>query len=123
MRAYRLMRTLIVSAALAAAMAPATHAYHDTLAVFVNGRQLTPQEIRYAEQATGTRLRSGFYWYDERSGYWGLVNGPVLGRVSRTWAQGSTVTEAYSGGGGASRNGNVGIGVITDGSGNAVITR
>jgi len=123
MRANRLMRTLLLSSFLAAATFPSAHAYHDSIVVFVNGQQLTPQQIAYAEQVTGTRLRSGFYWYDERSGYWGLVDGPVLGRVPQVWAQGNTVTEAYPGGGAASRNANVGIGVITDGSGSAVITR
>ena len=93
-------------------------------------RQLTPDEIHYVEQVTGVRIRSGFYWYDAASGYWGVVNGPVVGRVapqggqggSGVWSQGSTVTEAYPNGGAASRNPNVGIGVITDGQGGAFIT-
>jgi hypothetical protein len=108
----------------------ASNAYHDTLTVFVNGQQLTPDEIHYVEQVTGVRIRSGFYWYDAASGYWGVVNGPVVGRVapqggqggSDVWSQGSTVTEAYPNGGAASRNPNVGIGVITDGQGGAFIT-
>ena len=98
-------------------------AYHDTLTVFVNGVRLTPEQIYHAEQAAGVRLRSGYYWYDQRSGYWGLVNGPVLGRVGAVWSQGNTVTEGYSGGGAASRNANTGIGIITDGAGGAFITR
>ena len=108
----------------------ASYAYHDTLTVFVNGQWLTPEEIDYVEQATGVRFRSGYYWYDANSGNWGVVNGPVMGRVapqggqggSRTWSQGSTVIESYPNGGAASRNPNVGIGVITDGQGGVFIT-
>jgi len=107
------------------------YAYHDTLVVFVNNQRLTPEEIHYVEQATGMRLVSGYYWYDAASGYWGVVNGPVVGRVapqggqasSGIWSQGSTVGESYSGGGGASRNSNVGIGVITDGQGGVFISK
>jgi len=109
----------------------ASYAYHDTLVVVVNNQRLTPEQIHYAEQATGVRLRSGYYWYDAVSGYWGIVNGPVVGRVAPQgnqgapgiWSQGNTVTEAYPDGGGASRNSNVGIGVITDGQGGVLITR
>ena len=108
----------------------ASYAYHDTLVVFINGQRLTPEEIHYVERVTGTQARSGYYWYDAASGYWGVVNGPVIGRVapqggqggSGVWSQGSTVTEAYPSGGAASRNSNVGIGVITDGQGGVFIT-
>lgn len=108
----------------------ASYAYHDTLVVIVNDQQLTPEEIHYVEQVTGIRFRSGYYWYDAPSGYWGVVNGPVIGRVAPRggqggpgiWSQGSTVTETYPNGGAASRNPNVGIGVITDGQGGVFIT-
>lgn len=98
-------------------------AYHDTLRIVVNGVRLTPEQIYRAEQATGMRLPSGYYWYDQRSGYWGQVNGPPIGRIDPVWAQGNTVTESYAGGGAASRNANTGIGVITDGAGGVLITR
>jgi hypothetical protein len=106
----------------------ASYAYHDTLSVFVNGQRLTPEEIHYVERVTGLQFRSGYYWYDAPSGYWGVVNGPTIGRVAPQegqgiWSQGNTVTEAYQGGGESSRNSNVGIGVITDGQGGVFISK
>jgi len=126
-------------AVLLAFAAKSAHGYHDTLTVYVNGQLLTPQQIHYVEQVTGLRFQSGYYWYDAPSGYWGIVNGPVIGRVAPqgyqpgyqsgyqggpgTWSQGSTVTEAYPNGGAASGNSNTGIGVITDGQGGAFISQ
>ena len=71
---------------------------HDSRVVIVNGAILNPAEIVYAEQATGYHLPSGYYWYDQASGYWGVVGGPAVGRVTGTYAQGSGVGETYSDG-------------------------
>ncbi len=92
-------------------------AYHDTRVVIVNGARLSPAEIVYAEQATGYRLPSGYYWYDEASGYWGVVGGPAVGRVAGTYAQGSGVGETYGDGSSAYRNPNTGTGIITNPNG------
>lgn len=100
----------------------AAHGYHDTLRIYVNGARLTPSQIHQAEQMVGMRLPSGYYWYNANTGYWGLVGGPALGRIPGIWSQGNTVTESYPNGGAASRNSNVGIGIITDGQGGAFIT-
>lgn len=96
--------------------APA-QADHDSRVVIVNGARLSPAEILYAEQATGYQLPSGFYWYDAASGYWGVVGGPAVGRVSNTYAQGSGVGENYSDGSSAYRNPNTGTGIITNPNG------
>jgi hypothetical protein len=59
---------LVAVVALGAATA---YGYHETLEVMVNGRRLSPQEIRWFEQRYGVRAQSGRYWYDPRSGQLG----------------------------------------------------
>ncbi len=95
----------------------AAQADHDSRVVVVNGARLSPAEIAYAEQATGYQLPSGYYWYNEASGYWGVVGGPAVGRVSGTYAQGSGVGQNYGDGSSAYRNPNTGTGIITNPNG------
>ena len=72
-------------------------ANHDTLRVVINGKLLSPAEIEHVQRLIGAPLQSGNYWHDASSGYWGVVNGPVLGRVA---PQGSSGPR----GGGTTRN-------------------
>jgi len=74
--------------------------------VTVNGVLLGPQQLAVADRAAGFRLPTGHYWLDHQSGYWGVVGGPAVGRVPPQPRQG--------GGGGSHRNGNVGVGAVTN---------
>jgi hypothetical protein len=49
--------------------------------VSINGVWQSPAQIQQAERAAGVRLPDGHYWYDARSGLWGQLGGPPLGRV------------------------------------------
>ncbi len=64
-------------------------ANHDTLRVVINGKLLSPAEIEYVQRLIGAPLQSGNYWHDASSGYWGVVNGPVLGRVAPQGSSGA----------------------------------
>lgn len=71
---------LVAGVAIGAATA---YGYHDTLEVIVNGRRLSPAEIRWFEQQYGVRAQSGRYWYDPRSGQFGLERGAPQGSGER----------------------------------------
>lgn len=112
----RLVRGFAVAAFLALA-GSAAQAYHGTLQVYVNGQRLTPEEIHYVEQVTGTRFASGYYWYDPNSGYWGVVGGPVMGQVAPATGgggQGSGTFRSYGDGSWGYRNPNTGTGMMYD---------
>lgn len=96
--------------------------------VFVNGRHL-PQSELYGIQALTGPVRRGYYWVDAQ-GNCGFVGGPAICNLRALAAnrgglyrQGSGVGQTYSNGGGAYRNSYTGIGVITDGSGGAFISK
>ena len=121
------MRSFVQCAVFAAFLAfigltsGSVQADHETRMVIVNGVRLNPAEIGTAEQATGYQLPNGYYWYDEASGYWGVVGGAAIGRVagaytqdSGVYSQGSGVGENYSDGSSAYRNPNTGAGIIID---------
>jgi hypothetical protein len=73
--------------------------------VSVNGVWLGPAELAMADGNAGYRVPDGHYWYDVRTGYWGLVGGPALGQVSPAPAAGQSWYHAgpggYSGGDGS----------------------
>jgi hypothetical protein len=48
--------------------------------VVVNGVELTAQQLKRLASIAGPP-RSGRYWYDARSGGWGIEGGPVLGQL------------------------------------------
>jgi hypothetical protein len=47
--------------------------------IVINRVPLTAREIARLEQTYGVRLHEGAYWYDKRSGAWGIEGGPTLG--------------------------------------------
>jgi hypothetical protein len=49
--------------------------------VTVNGVVLGPRDLALADASVGFRVPDGRYWYDAPSGYWGVLGGPVLGRL------------------------------------------
>ena len=83
------LRTIQVAAFAAALICSgltggSAQADHDTRFVIVNGARLSPAQVLSAERAIGYRLPSGYYWYNEASGYWGVIGGPPLGRITAT---------------------------------------
>ena len=73
----------IVALVLAFAIAAAVPAHAEQRMVSVNGVWLGPTELALADRNAGYRVPNGYHWYDVPSGYWGLVGGPVLDRLSR----------------------------------------
>ena len=57
--------------------------------VTVNGERLNYQQMLEADRAVGFRLPNGHYWWDQRSGYWGVVGRPPSGRVAPVRPQAS----------------------------------
>lgn len=52
--------------------------------VVVNGEPLSPAQITWLQATYRTKLVSGDYWYDRKSGIWGLKGGPGIGVIIRT---------------------------------------
>jgi hypothetical protein len=50
-----------------------------TTRVVINGRALTPQQVREVEQTYGARPGPGNYWYDPVSGLYGAAGRPAYG--------------------------------------------
>ncbi len=76
----------------------AAHAEQRT--VSVNGAWLGPAELVLADRNAGYRVPNGCYRYDMSSGYWGLVGGPVLGRVPPAQGSGGERGWCHAGPGG-----------------------
>ena len=47
--------------------------------VFINGVQLSDDQLRALEQMSYSQVPDGSYWYDRVSGAWGLQGGPAAG--------------------------------------------
>ncbi len=47
--------------------------------VILNGERLSQEQIQGLERLYNMRAVSGDYWYDKKSGLWGLKGGPALG--------------------------------------------
>ena len=78
-------RGVMLSAFLAAALilgSGVASATHSSRMIFVNGVLLNPYQTMEADRSTGFRLPNGAYWYDDRTGLWGVVGGPAVGRVN-----------------------------------------
>jgi hypothetical protein len=50
--------------------------------VRVNGRSLTTVQLAEIERTYHTLPKSGSYWYDRRSGLYGVIGGPAMGLIS-----------------------------------------
>ena len=68
--------------------------------ITVNGAWLTPEQAALADRNAGFRLPNGHYWLDWNSGLWGVVNGPVVGRLTPEQLAASGGASSGSGGGG-----------------------
>jgi hypothetical protein len=49
--------------------------------VIVNGQALAPAAVRALERAYRVPIAPGRYWYDARSGAWGVEGGPIAGQM------------------------------------------
>jgi hypothetical protein len=49
--------------------------------VMVNRVRLSDREVAALEQMYRSRIQDGSYWYDRRSGAWGIEGGPTIGFV------------------------------------------
>lgn len=72
------MRALAITFALLGMTAPAAA---QQLEVIVNHVRLTPGQLVVLSRMAGQPPRSGRYWYDGRSGAWGIEGGPALGQL------------------------------------------
>ncbi len=50
--------------------------------ILVNGVLLNPYQTVEADRNVGFRLPNGAYWLDYRTGLWGAVGGPAVGRIN-----------------------------------------
>nr|XP_016458930.1 PREDICTED: uncharacterized protein At5g05190-like [Nicotiana tabacum] len=48
--------------------------------VFVNGRLIPDRAVKKAEKLAGP-IQPGYYWYDYRAGFWGVMGHPCLGVI------------------------------------------
>lgn len=69
--------------------------------VFVNGVELRDDVVSRLKHAYSTNVPAGRYWYDRRSGLWGLEGGPGIGRIEAGLALGGPLQPGAS----ASRTG------------------
>lgn len=53
--------------------------------VFVNGTVLDAQTKQALERAYAVPIKPGRYWYDKKSGVWGLEGGPAAGQYTPIW--------------------------------------
>ena len=73
-----LVLTILISANGAAGQTPAQPQSRN---IVINRVRLTDAEVGNIERTYRTRLQDGRYWYDRKSGAWGVEGGPGLGIV------------------------------------------
>jgi hypothetical protein len=66
--------------------------------VFVNGVELDAVTVQRLEAAYATRIIPTNYWYDRRSGLWGVIGGPGIGQLPAGLALGGPLSHDASGG-------------------------
>jgi hypothetical protein len=62
-------------------ISPATSFSQGSGGIFINGRQLTPNQIREIKSMYGVDPVPGRFWYDSRSGLYGYVGREALGYI------------------------------------------
>lgn len=58
-----------------------TSAQEGTVNVVVNGTRWSKELLSAFEKKFGVRVAEGNYWYDDKSGAWGIEGGPTLGFI------------------------------------------
>jgi len=67
--------------------------------VFINDLPLKLPQIQWLEKKYKIKVQAGAYWYDARSGLWGINNGPALGVILPHLKLGGPLKAHASGGG------------------------
>jgi hypothetical protein len=72
--------------------------------VYVNGQLVTAEQIQVALQTMGIQpgaatIPPGRYWYDSKSGLWGMEGGPTVGQIFPELELGGPLQPNASGGG------------------------
>jgi hypothetical protein len=70
--------------------------------IFVNSRELTPEEVQALQAMYGSAPLPGRYWYDRMNGSWGREGGPTEGFMMAGLSLGGPLREDAS-------NGNTGV--------------
>jgi hypothetical protein len=92
------VRAAVAATVLGGAMAPGPAAAQER-AVTVNRVRLGDQQVAQLERLYRVRVADGRYWYDARSGAWGVWGGPALGVMHPGLALGAPLPASASGGG------------------------
>jgi hypothetical protein len=66
--------------------------------VYVNDVAISPRKLAKFERKFGLQVKPGRYWYDKRSGLWGLEGGPSLGQIPPRQKLGGKLKANASGG-------------------------
>ncbi len=69
----------ICALVLGLALFAASPAMAKSNSIVINRRALSASQVQHLERMVGARLSAGRYWYDARSGAWGLERGPMQG--------------------------------------------
>ncbi len=67
--------------------------------VYINRIALKADRLSALQSQYGVRIQSGRYWYDARSGAWGLENGPTVGFIQAGLNLPGPMPASISGGG------------------------
>ncbi len=95
----RVVRRAPFPLVLALAAALATEPAHaQARNVIVNGARLADGQVTTLQRQYGVRIHDGDYWYDGRTGAWGLRGGPTVGFVVPGLALGGALRRDASGG-------------------------
>lgn len=80
---------------------PTMPARHDepSSQVFVNGLQVSDDELQTLVEQYNLHISDGYYWYDPYSGGWGYEGGPMVGFIIPGLAIGGRLRTDASGGG------------------------
>lgn len=92
----RCLFAVVMLAVASVASAPAFANHTGGRYITINSERLSDQQIVQADRNVGFRLPNGHYWWDLRTGFWGVVGGPPLGFVSPALSGGGS----QQGGGG-----------------------
>jgi hypothetical protein len=85
--------------------APAPAPVVQQTGVFVNGRQLSVQELRQHEATYNAPVARGYYWYDPTSGLYGYWGREAIGYIRTGHTYGRVPTNASNGNTGIYLNG------------------
>ena len=75
---YGMSRPLLILSILAT-VAPRLHAQADRTQTIINGKTMTVEQRAEFTRVYGTRPLGGNFWYDSRSGLWGVVGREAFG--------------------------------------------